>query len=155
MATLTVPKHEQKQELEEILEKAANFHGHLGPFLVLGVRMGLFALRELKAKKDNPKLCVTVKTKPSVPFSCVIDGIQVSTNCTVGNRRLRLQSSPKEVSAKFQVQKGNTLTVTLSPAKQAELEKLLSEHPSFQEVESIARNVIFTPESDLFQVEVK
>ena len=155
MATLAIPKQEQKQELEEVLERAVDFHGHLGPFLVLGVRMGLIALRELDAKKDNPKLRVTVKTKLSVPFSCVIDGIQVSTKCTVGNRKLNLQSSPNEVSAKFQIQDGNTLTVTLNPAKREELEKLLSEHPGFQEAESIARNVISTPESGLFKVEVK
>jgi len=35
--------------LEELVERGIRFHGHLGPFLVLGLRMGLLALRELSS----------------------------------------------------------------------------------------------------------
>ena len=152
---MAIPKQGQKQELEEILEKAVNFHGHLGPFLVLGIRMGLTGLRELKVERGNPKLRVTVMTKPSVPFSCVIDGIQASTTCTVGNRRLRLRNSPKNIVAKFQILEGNKVTVTLDPAKQEELEKRLSKHASSQKVEKIARGIISMPERELFKVKKK
>ena len=155
MTTLAIPKQERKQELEEILEKAVDLHGHLGPFLVLGVRMGLLGIRELGAKKGNPKLRVTVMTKPSVPFSCVIDGIQAATRCTIGNRKLRLRNSPKTVSAKFQILEGNMVTVTLNLAKQEELEKLLSKPASFQRTEKIARNIISMPEKELFKVRKK
>ncbi len=152
---MAIPKQERKQELEEILEKAVDFHGHLGPFLVLGVRMALIGIRELEAKKGNPKLRVTVMTKPSVPFSCVIDGIQAATRCTIGNRKLRLRNSPKTVSAKFQILEGNMVTVTLNPAKQEELEKLLSKPASFQRTEKIARNIISMPEKELFKMKKK
>ena len=152
MTTLALPRQEQKQELEDIIEEAVDLHGHLGPFLVLGVRMALIGMRELETKKGNPKLRVTVITKPSVPFSCVIDGIQVATKCTIGNRKLRLRDSTKNVAVKFQILEGNIVTVTLSSAKQEELEKLLSKHASFQEVERIARNVVSMPEKELFKV---
>ena len=152
---MAIPKQKQKQELEDIIEKAVDFHGHLGPFLVLGIRMGFIGLRELGANKGNPKLRVTVMTKPSVPFSCVIDGIQVVTKCTIGNRKLKLRNSPKNVSAKFQILEGNIVTVTLDPAKQEELAKLLSKHASFQRTEKIARNVISMPEKELFKVKKK
>jgi len=152
---LAVQKQGQKQELEEILEKAVNFHGHLGPFLVLGIRMGLIALRELRLERGNPKLRVTVMTKPSVPFSCVIDGIQAATRCTVGNRKLRLRNSPKNIVAKFRILEGNKVTVTLNPAKQEELEKRLSKHASSQKVEKIARSIISMPERELFKVKRK
>lgn len=155
MTTLAIPREEQKQELGDILEKAVDWHGHLGPFLVLGVRMGLLGMRELGAKKGNRKLRVTVMTKPYVPFSCVIDGIQAATKCTIGNRKMRLRNSPKNVSAKFQILEGNTVTVTLNPAKQEELKKLLSKHGSFKEMEKIARNVISMPEKELFKVKEK
>jgi len=154
VATLAIPKQEDKQELGEILEKAVDLHGHLGPFLVLGIRMGLIGLRELGTKKGNQKLRVTVMTKPSVPFSCVIDGIQAATKCTIGNRKLKLRNSLRTVSAKFQILEENTVTVTLYPAKREEIEKLL-EHVGFQEVEKIARNIIFIPERELFKVEKK
>ena len=149
---MAILEHEQKQELEDTIEKAVDFHGHLGPFLVLGVKMGLIGIRELEVIKGNPKLRVTVMTKPSVPFSCVIDGVQAATQCTLGNRKLRLRNSTKSVSAKFQILEGNIVTVTLNPAKQEELEKLLSKHASFQEMEKIARNVVSMPEKELFEV---
>jgi len=149
---LTIPEQEQKQELEDILRKAIDWHGHFGPFLVLGVKMGIIGIRELEAIKGNPKLRVTVMTKPSVPFSCVIDGVQAATQCTLGNRKLRLRNSPKSVSAKFQILEGNTVTVTLNPAKQEELEKLLSEHARSEEIEKIAHNVVSMPEKELFEI---
>ena len=152
---MAVQKQGENQELEEILEKAVNFHGHLGPFLVLGIRMGLIALRELRLERGNPKLRVTVMTKPSVPFSCVIDGIQAATRCTVGNRKLRLRNSPKNIVAKFRILEGNKVTVTLNPAKQEELEKRLSKHASSQKVEKIARSIISMPERELFKVKRK
>lgn len=138
--------------MEEILEKAVEFHGHLGPFLVLGIRMGLIGLRELNVEKGNPKLHVTVTTKPSVPFFCVIDGIQVATRCTVGNRKLKLQNSPKNIMARFQILEKDKVTVTLNPAKQKELEKLLSKNSSPKEMERIAHDVISMPEKELFKV---
>jgi len=149
---LTNPEQEQRQELEDILRKAIDWHGHLGPFLVLGVKMGIIGIRELEAIKGNPKLRVTVMTKPSVPFSCVIDGVQAATQCTLGNRKLRLQNSPKSVSAKFQILEGNTVNVTLNPAKQEELERLLSEHARSEEIEKIAHNVVSMPEKELFEI---
>lgn len=152
---MAIPKQRQKQELEEILEKAVNFHGHLGPFLVLGIRMGFIGLRELRVERGNPKLRVTVMTRPSVPFSCVIDGIQAATKCTVGNRKLRLRNSPKNIVAKFQILEENKVTVTLNLAKQEELEKWLSKHASFQEMEKIAHNIISVPERELFKVKKK
>lgn len=152
---MAILRQGQKQELEDIIRKAVDFHGHLGPFLVLGVRMALIGIRELGVKKGNPKLRVTVMTKPSVPFSCVIDGVQVATKCTIGNRKLRLQDSPKSVSAKFQIQEENVVAVTLNSAKREELEKLLSEQSSFQEMEKIARKVVSMPERELFKIQRK
>lgn len=139
--------------MEEIIEKAVDFHGHLGPFLVLGIRMGFIGLRELEVKKGNPKLRVTMITKPSVPFSCVIDGIQATTRCTIGNRKLKLQDSSGNISAKFKLLNGKIVAVTLNPAKQQELETLVSKHVSSQEIEKIAGNIILTSERELFKVE--
>lgn len=149
---MTIPEQEQKQELEDILRRAIDWHGHFGPFLVLGVKMGIIGIRELEVIKGNPKLRVTVMTKPSVPFSCVIDGVQAATQCTLGNRRLRLRNSTKSVSAKFQILEGNTVTVTLNPAKQEELKELLSKHVRSEEIEKIAHNVVSMSEKELFNL---
>jgi len=55
--------------LNNIIEKAVDFHGHLGPFLVIGVRIGLIGLRELGLKKSTETPHVTALLEYSVPFS--------------------------------------------------------------------------------------
>ena len=71
-------------ELKSLLERATEFHGHLGPFLVIGVRMGLIGLKKFGIG-SNDHLTIDVSLPLHVPFSCIIDGLQVSTNCTVGS----------------------------------------------------------------------
>ncbi len=55
-----------------LLEKAVRLHGHLGPFLILGLRMSLRA-REILGGK--PEKCV-VETVNRKPYLCAIDGIR-------------------------------------------------------------------------------
>lgn len=150
---LVAKRQGPSEELEKAVEKAVDFHGHLGPFLVIGIRMGFIGLRELEVKKGDPELRVAMITKPSVPFSCTIDGIQATTRCTVGNRKLRLQDSSGSISARFELSDEKTATVTLDPGKQEELETLISMHMGSQELEGIARNIILASESELFKIE--
>ena len=64
----------QKRWSEELLERASEFHGHGGPFMVVGLRMGLEALRRLCASGWFDIRCrVELNWRP--PDSCVIDGI--------------------------------------------------------------------------------
>ena len=77
-------------ELISQLEKAADFHGHLGPFLVIGVRMGMIGLKKIS---KNNHLRIDVSLPLRVPFSCIVDGLQVTTHCTVGNQKLHLKDS--------------------------------------------------------------
>lgn len=69
--------------LKDLIERGTEFHGHLGPFLVLGIRMGLLALKNLGSSghKDVEAL---VRTGTTPPISCLVDGIQISTGCTMG-----------------------------------------------------------------------
>ena len=137
-------------ELISIIKRAAEFHGHLGPFLVFGVRMGLIGVRELKAKGNEEKLRVTAMLRNSVPFSCIIDGIQVATKCTIGNKKLRLRSS-SGIAAKFELQNKEQVTVTVNPATFERLKKkLLSENLPPKEVRQLAQLVASMPEEELF-----
>lgn len=58
----------QMQEIEDIIQKAVDFHGHLGPFLVVDVCMGLIGLRELETTSDNSQLHVTISVRQTVPL---------------------------------------------------------------------------------------
>jgi len=138
-------------ELMSLLKKAADFHGHLGPFLVLGVRMGLVGVRELGAKENAEKLRVTVMSRYSVPFSCVIDGIQVATKCTIGNKKLRVKNS-SGIAAKFELQSGKHVTVKVNPATFNKLKNKLPENISGEELRELARLVASMPDEQLFIV---
>ena len=142
-------------ELMPIIKKAADFHGHLGPFLVMGVRMGLIGVRELEAKGNEEKLRVTVMLRNSVPFSCVIDGIQVATKCTIGNKKLRLRRS-LGIAARFELQRGEQVTVAVNPASFDTLKKkLLAENVPPEEVRQLAQLVASMPEEELFIIRRK
>jgi formylmethanofuran dehydrogenase subunit E len=83
---------------KQILKKANCFHGHIGPFLVLGLKAGLFSNKTLG--KDPFKNHVTVKTFPHPPYSCFVDGIQITTGCTMGKRNITLKTG-KSLSVVF------------------------------------------------------
>ena len=138
-------------ELVPIIKKAADFHGHLGPFLVMGVRMGLIGVRELGVKGNDEKLRVTVMSKYSVPFSCVIDGIQVATKCTVGNKKLRVKNS-SGIAAKFELQNRRCVSVAVNPVAFNKLKNKLPEKVSSEELQELAQLVISMPEEELFKV---
>ena len=142
-----------KQDLDKDMEKAVDFHGHLGPFLVVGVRMGIIGLKQLEARQGDTALRATVSLKRSVPFSCVIDGIQVTTRCTIGNGRLKIRNSPREISTTLEILGGKRVTVTLNPARLAELRRSLRETVASDQLEEIARVIASMPEKDLFIIQ--
>lgn len=65
------------------LREAARFHTHLGPYLVIGLRMGRAVVREFG---DEPfSYRITAHTGRVPPYSCAVDGMQLATPCTTGN----------------------------------------------------------------------
>ncbi|HDI07249.1 MAG TPA: hypothetical protein ENF76_02680 [Candidatus Bathyarchaeota archaeon] len=86
--------------MKTIIEAAAKIHGHLGPFLVLGVKMGEAALKKLGGLQKG-SLRVKLKVPLQTPYSCLIDGVQTATQCTVGNRKLELENSDENFIAGY------------------------------------------------------
>jgi formylmethanofuran dehydrogenase subunit E len=66
------------------------FHGHKCPFMPLGYRMGLFALKamELDRSKDHDFWIIS-EMGVRHPQTCLIDGIQAATGCTYGKGMIR------------------------------------------------------------------
>ena len=117
--------------------------------------MGLIGIRKLGAKRNDEKLRVTAMAKRSVPFSCVVDGIQVATHCTIGNRKLRLRGS-SSIAAKFELQNRGQVTVRVNPATFDRLKDgLLAEEASPVEVRKLAVIIASMPDEELFIIEGK
>ena len=103
---------EPKQRVldEELERRAVEFHGHGGPFMTVGLRMGLYALEDLDCKGWFDVSCkVTLRWRP--PDSCVIDGIQSSTGCTMGKHNIEVVEGDG-ISATF-TSGGGSVTLTL------------------------------------------
>lgn len=73
-------------ELPPELKALSSFHGHLGPYVVVGYRMGQFARSELQGK-----IKAVVFTGSKTPLSCVVDGVQFSSGCTMGKGNISVK----------------------------------------------------------------
>ena len=69
-------------------------HGHVGPWNVLGWRMGKAALRELGAMWGRHELDVVCHVPLKTPYSCVADGLVVGTGNSIGRLDIRLAEAP-------------------------------------------------------------
>jgi formylmethanofuran dehydrogenase subunit E len=77
------------EKYDEFLSRAIEFHGHLGPYLVLGLKAGLYANQTLG--REPMKMEAFVETKVTPPQSCFADGVQFSTGCTLGKGNIHLK----------------------------------------------------------------
>ena len=130
---------------ERRLKTAVHFHGHLGPYLVFGLRMGMIAVQMLDPKGLH-ELSATVWTGKSPPQSCVLDGVQVSSGCTLGKGNIKAKES-RRMKATFR--KGKR-TVVIEPTEKAT--KLLSRvsRDSPELVQEIAFALHRMPDRELF-----
>ena len=71
-----------RDKKSHLLTAAARFHGHLGPWLVLGLKAGAYARRKLAASPFE--LRAQVFCPAGTPYTCFVDGIQFSSGCTMG-----------------------------------------------------------------------
>jgi len=84
-----VQSQEKVKQSEELLLRATEFHGHLGPYLVLGLKAGLFANQTFG--REPMKTEAFIETKVTPPQSCFADGVQFSTGCTFGKGNIHLK----------------------------------------------------------------
>jgi formylmethanofuran dehydrogenase subunit E len=136
------------EDLACLLEKARDLHGHLGPFLVVGVRAGLRGLRELQTRKESLDVSAKVRLKYTVPYSCILDGVQVATGCTIGNRRLTYENSPNPMIV-FRNRAGRAVTVSILPQAIDELMRQLAKDAPAEEA---AYKAAAMAEEELFEV---
>jgi formylmethanofuran dehydrogenase subunit E len=131
-----------------LLKSATSFHGHLGPYLVLGLRMGLLANKTLQPRGVHD-ISATVWTKQSPPESCLLDGIQVSSGCTLGKTNLRVKNASR-IRARFR--KGNRSLLIKPTEETAKLLRSISGRTTKKEVEELAVSLSSMPERALFAV---
>ena len=132
-------------KLDEILKNIEQFHGHLGPYAVIGYRMGRIANEKLGKDPFSKRAHVWTSNIP--PMSCVIDGIQMSSGCTVGKGNLTLLSGniPK---ARFSKNDGKQIEIYLRESVKNEIDSTVTE----QNIVSYSEKLYQKSDQELFEI---
>lgn len=133
---------------EALQDKAVEFHGHGGPFMIIGLRMGLIALRRLDAHGWFDLQCrVRLRWRP--PDSCVLDGIQISTGCTTGKHNLEVEEGDG-ISAHF-TKENEKVSIVLRQEVLKEVHETLAAEVE-ESVKALMNSLKETSENDIFKV---
>lgn len=129
------------------INEAIKFHGHLGPYLILGLLIGEFSLKEIGAKKHFG-LEVEVYGADEKPKSCLIDGLQLSTGATFGKGNIRKFKGGKIKILIRNLENNKVLVIYLKPCLMKELNSL----KGHQDSEDFARELPKKNIMELFQI---
>jgi pyrimidine-specific ribonucleoside hydrolase len=95
------------------------FHGHLGAFSIVGAKMGIKARELFGVGPDMLEVMTYAGTRP--PYSCLNDGIQVSTGATLGMGTIHLAADTITHPSAVFTYKNRSIRISL---KQEYLEKI-------------------------------
>jgi formylmethanofuran dehydrogenase subunit E len=136
-----------KPILEPDWEAARRFHGHLGPWLALGMKMGAAAMTHLDAR-PHFGIAVRVTCRLAPPVSCLIDGLQWMTGATYGKQNLTAEEGDAIVVRAEHKESGRALLLTPNPETPANLAAWLTDMGD----EAASRYLYDLPDAVLFTV---
>ena len=87
------------------------FHGHLGVFSIVGAKMGIKARELFGVGPDELDVTTYAGSKP--PYSCLTDGIQVSTGATLGMGTIHLAADSEVQPKAVFTYKGRSVQISL------------------------------------------
>jgi formylmethanofuran dehydrogenase subunit E len=128
-------------ELPEELIPLKRFHGHLGPYVVIGYRMG-----RLARERFEGKMTAVVFTGRHPPMSCLIDGVQFTTGCTLGKNNIVVREG--NVPAVHFIDSNKTLEVRLLDSERVRIDGTMTKHNE----EQLSVDILNADEKDIFWV---
>lgn len=100
--------------MDKLLKELENFHGHIGPYAAIGYRMGQLAVKMLGEDKTGKRNRAVTYCGTKPPVSCLIDGIQLSSCCTLGKGNITVEDKG-EARAVFSNYEGKSIEIILRP----------------------------------------
>jgi formylmethanofuran dehydrogenase subunit E len=116
ISQLPTPHYQRQASDPQWMADVVQFHGHLGPAVIAGARVGMAGLRAVDAKGffDIDVTCEGPMVKP--PQSCFLDGLQVATGATLGKRSLHWVEADQIIVRFKNTKTGKTADLLLTPA---------------------------------------
>ncbi len=131
-------------ELPSELEALRAFHGHLGVYVTLGLRMGAIGRRTFGHYKG---LTAAVTSVPQPPMLCVVDGVQFSSACTMGKGNISIvPGSEPEVAFE---KEGRRLRIRLRPGWRERIDREMSKEKELEQSLFYFR----IPEDEIFDIQ--
>lgn len=131
--------------MNEILKQIEQFHGHIGPYAVIGYRMGLLAKEKLGSDPFSKKAVVCTGINP--PLSCIIDGIQISSGCTYGKGNLSIKNQDT-AKAKFSTDDGKCIQIILK----LDIRKEIDSNVNKKNMISYSKKMFEKSDEELFEI---
>jgi len=131
--------------MKETLSKIEQFHGHLGPYVVIGYKMGKICKKHLGSDPFSKEAVIWTGTKP--PLSCIIDGIQISSGCTLGKGNISIYQDgvPK---VQFKGENGKQLEIILKKHIQQEIDAKLTK----ENIIKYSKQIFKRSDQELFDI---
>jgi len=101
------------------------FHGHLGVFSIVGAKMGIKAREIFGVGPDMLDVTTYAGLRP--PYSCLTDGIQVSTGATLGMGTIHLATDSICLPKAVFKYKGRSVTISLKKEYLAKVDADINE----------------------------
>ena len=108
--------------MENVLKELDKFHGHIGPYAAIGYRMGQLAVKVLGEDRTGKRNRAVAYCGAKPPVSCLIDGIQLSSCCTLGKGNISIEDKG-EVGALFSNSEGKSIELSLRPEVHEKLKR--------------------------------
>ena len=138
-------------EVETCLSRVLDYHGHLGPWAVIGYRVGERALKETGIPRSSKDLVVIHRCPEAVQYTCMLDGLHAATGASIGKLTLKHEVVPAAELQTIVIDRAHakryTFTVNaelISAILNLDHEHLISE----------ARRVAGLPDEKIFRVAV-
>jgi formylmethanofuran dehydrogenase subunit E len=127
-------------------------HGHVGPWNVLGWRIGQAALREFETEWGRHELDIVCHLPLSTPYSCLADGVVIGTGNSLGRLDIRLAETltPKQISVSVRRKDGTSEVLIFHP--DPEYLQTITDRP-VEKLEALSRECRDMDEADLFRIE--
>ena len=138
------------ENLPEKLKSAKSFHSHLGPNLVIGLKMGESMVKRFGNRPFSIKIKAFTGKEP--PVSCVIDGLQLSTPATVGNGGIEIAEGGRQEAVALSG--GRRLRISLRPEVRDYITSKLR-GAGDREMEEVALEIWEMTEEELFEIDVE
>ena len=136
-------------DFENLLQESAKIHGHLCPGQVLGVRMSMLGLREIRIEdpkgRDRKSIIVFVEMD-----RCATDAVQSVTGCSLGRRTMKFLDYGKMAVSYLNLKTGKAVRIIAKEGSRQAAKDYFPEIENEYEAQLEAYKVM--PDGELFDV---